>query len=29
MINETRYQLMVAALVEERDSPSVFLKVKA
>jgi hypothetical protein len=28
MINETRYQLMVAELVEERDIPSGFLKVK-
>jgi hypothetical protein len=27
-INETRYQLMVAELVEERDGPSGFLKVK-
>jgi hypothetical protein len=26
MINETWYQLMVAGLVEERDSPSGFLK---
>jgi hypothetical protein len=27
-INEARYQLMVAELVEERDGPSGFLKVK-
>jgi hypothetical protein len=29
MINETRYQLMFDELVEGRDGPSGFLKVKA